>query len=137
MLIDWRSQENAEKYKEFRARASGCPFCEIDQNLNEIIEENTTMRVLTNAFKYELWDNCIVLDHLMVVPKRHTDSLGGFNFDESMDYIELLEKYDRLGYSVYGRASTNKQKSVAHQHTHLFKLDTETPIGDRIKDHLR
>lgn len=137
MRIDWRSQENADKYKEFRSRVSNCPFCQINQNFNEIIEENATMRVLTNAFKYEIWDNCIVLDHLMVVPKRHTNSLGGFNFDESIDHIELLEKYDQLGYSVYGRASTNKQKSVAHQHTHLFKLDTETPIDETLNRHLR
>ncbi len=137
MIIDWRSREDAKKYKEFRAHASGCPFCEIDQDLNKIIEENSTMRVIANAFRYEIWDNCVVLDHLMITPKRHTDSLGDFNFDESVDYVELLEKYDKLGYSVYGRASTNKHKSVQHQHTHLFKLGAKVEIEKHLDDHLR
>ena len=136
VVLDSRSRGNAERYKEFRAQANGCPFCEINQNLNKIVEENSTMWVIVNAFKYEIWDNCSVLNHLMIVPKRHTDFLGGFNFDESMDYVELLEKYDELGYSVYGRASANEQKSVAHQHTHLFKLGAKIALEDYLDDHL-
>ena len=35
--------------------------------------------------------------------------------------MDVIAEYEEQGYSVYARAPENKQKSVAHQHTHLIK----------------
>ncbi len=80
------------------------------------------MWVVCNIFPYDVWDTSTVKDHLMIVPKRHVDSVSHFKRTEQTEFMALLGKYEAKGYSVYARAPTNKMKSVTHQHTHLIKL---------------
>ncbi len=103
----------------------GCPFCRFEVNDNQVVHEGKEFWIVKNIFPYDLWENLEVLDHLMIVPKRHVDSLHHFTPTELEEYTMTLAKYDKQGYSTYGRTSKNVAKTIAHQHTHLLKL------GDR------
>lgn len=83
-----------------------------------------TFWLVANIFPYTIWDNFYVDEHLMLVPKRHIDSIGRFTDEELQTYGELLAEYEDDGYSVYGRAASNSAKSVTHQHTHLIKVSS-------------
>lgn len=78
--------------------------------------------LVDNIFGYEVWDGCVVEQHLMVVPKRHVHTLKDLKKAEKSQLIEQLATYEADGYSIYARAPQNITKSVAHQHTHLVKL---------------
>lgn len=64
-----------------------------------------------------------MIDHLMITPKIHTNSLKGMDADTALEYIDLIGDYESQGYNVYARAPDSSIKSVTHQHTHLLKLD--------------
>jgi diadenosine tetraphosphate (Ap4A) HIT family hydrolase len=59
----------------------------------------------------------------MIVPKKHTDSLGTLKASDKVEYVDLLAKYEAKGYNVYARPPRSTSKSIAHQHTHLIQLD--------------
>ena len=80
--------------------------------------------VTRNIFPYTVWDSYFVDEHLMLIPKRHVDSIGKLSDHELMVFGKVLGRYEDAGYSVYGRAATNGSKSVAHQHTHLIKVSS-------------
>ena len=79
--------------------------------------------IIKNIFPYDIWDDQGVLDHLMVIPKRHIESIGDFNEKELMEYSKIAGQYDKSGYSIYARSFSNSIKSIPHQHTHFIKLD--------------
>jgi len=62
-----------------------------------------------------------VTDHLMIVPKKHVESLHDLTSKEKIDIIDLIATYEKKGYNVYAREKGNATKSVPHQHTHLIK----------------
>lgn len=98
-----------------------CAFCHIEKGDAQFIEETPHFKVIKNFFPYSLWDGQDVADHLMVVPKRHTDSLARMNNKEKIEYVNILEKYESHGYNIYSRAPSSSIKSVIHQHTHFIK----------------
>jgi len=63
-------------------------------------------------------------DHLLVVPKKHTDKLADFTAPESVEFMGIIGSYESQGYNIYARAPQTVSKSVMHQHTHLIK-----PVG--------
>jgi diadenosine tetraphosphate (Ap4A) HIT family hydrolase len=99
-----------------------CNFCEFSKDSDQVIAESPNFWIVKNIFGYDIWDNMDVIDHLMIVPKKHMTSLAELDVTQLQEYSQLLAKYEAEGYSFYARASTNKAKSVAHQHTHLLKL---------------
>lgn len=101
-----------------------CPFCK--ENDSSLIEDGKSFRVIRNIFPYSLWDGQDVEDHLMITPKKHTNSLAGLSSKEKAEYVDLISKYEALGYNLYARAPKSKIKSVVHQHTHLIKNIGET-----------
>jgi len=107
-------------------KSSGCGFCNFndESKKDEIISEHENFWLVKNIFPYDIWDDQGVSDHLMLVPKRHMESIGDMNDKESLEYAKILGVYDKLGYSIYARSSSNVVKSVVHQHTHLLKLDS-------------
>lgn len=80
------------------------------------------MYIMPNRVSYDLFEERRVTDHLMVVPKRHVETLADFTKEENLDYMALIGKYEQQGYNVYARGVGSITRSVAHQHTHLIKL---------------
>lgn len=111
--------------KKTRKANTGCGFCGFDSEgkKGEVVSSHKYFWLVNNIFSYDIWDDQGVIDHLMLVPKRHVDSLGDMNDEELLEYSKILGAYDKLGYSIYARSSGNVIKSVLHQHTHLLKLD--------------
>jgi galactose-1-phosphate uridylyltransferase len=97
-----------------------CPFCALDDR--DIHVDGPSMRVMANRFPYSYWDGGNVVEHLLLVPKRHVLSLAELQDDEKLEAISLMAEYEADGYSVYWRNQTSSSRSIPHQHTHLFKL---------------
>lgn len=100
-----------------------CPFCSITENDSQYIDETASFKVIRNTYPYTVWDGQGVVDHLMIVPKKHTDTLGDIGTEAAAEYIKLIELYEKDGYNFYARAPQSNIKTVHHQHTHLIKLD--------------
>lgn len=100
-----------------------CPFCAIEKGHSEYIEETRFLKVIKNLIPYSVWDGQGVVAHLMIVPKEHTDKLGDLSAEAAVEYLKLIDKYETLGYNLYARAPASTVKTVAHQHSHLIKLD--------------
>lgn len=60
-------------------------------------------------------------DHLLIIPKQHTDKLGDLSDVAAIEFLRLIDKYEDRGYNVFARAPLSKIKSVVHQHTHLIQ----------------
>lgn len=100
-----------------------CVFCEIKKGSDQIVKEGKLFRVIINAFPYTLWDSCSVVEHMMIVPKRHIHSINKFTKDEIEEYHRITASYEKNGYDLYSRGLSSSMKSIAHQHTHLIKTD--------------
>lgn len=59
--------------------------------------------------------------HYLVVPKDHIKYLDELNHDASKEYIQILKRYEKEGFSIYSRAQQNTIRSETHLHTHLIK----------------
>jgi diadenosine tetraphosphate (Ap4A) HIT family hydrolase len=103
-----------------------CIFCDYTSKDESFISETKSFKIIDNIFPYTQWDGQGVLDHIMIVPKKHTDTLSDLTSYEAIEYVELVSSYESRGYSVYSRAQNSTRKTVAHQHTHLIKLDDQT-----------
>lgn len=60
-----------------------------------------------------------VIDHLMIIPKRHIGKLADFSDEAKLEYIALLEGYEAKGYNIYTRSPLSTTRSVYHYHTPL------------------
>lgn len=123
-----RSQKCEKAYREIkktRTKSTGCVFCSLgdESRKDEIITDHKYFWLVKNIFAYDIWDDQGVIDHIMLVPKRHFESIGEMNNDERLEYATIIGDHDNNGYSSYARSSKNGIKSVPHQHTHLIKLD--------------
>ncbi len=103
-----------------RASDNECPFCSLDQHSEQFIEETPSFLVIRNIAPYSVWDGQGVSDHLMIVPKLHTDKLGDLDDKAAIEYLRLVDAYEGRGYNLFARAPRSKNKSVVHQHTHLI-----------------
>jgi ATP adenylyltransferase len=98
-----------------------CTFCNEDTRAR-IIEENDTMFVIANRVSYDMFEGRKVTDHLMVIPKRHVETVIEFTDQEKLDQMNVAGEYEAKGYNVYARGVGSVTRSVKHQHTHLIKL---------------
>ena len=116
-----RSRKEELKYRTYRKQTNfdECEFCK--SLPAQEIKTTSLFKVIQNKFPYTIWDGQTVVDHLMIVPKAHTDTVAHFTDDMIADYFKLLQEYEAQGYNVYARAPSSKIKSIAHQHTHLLK----------------
>ncbi len=101
--------------------STGCPFCNVHSSGQDKVQETKHFFVIKNILPYDLWDHQKINDHLMIVPKEHTEHLGSIGSSAAIEYIELIDKYEKLGYDLYARSPLSQMKSVRHQHTHLLK----------------
>lgn len=121
-----RKRKNQKRYKMHAVSVtSSCEFCDFMNGTEQVKKEYPHFWIVLNIFGYDNWDGFVVTDHLMVVPKRHVDSISHFTPTEAKSYLELLAEYEAKGYSIYARAADNKAKSIVHQHTHLIKLNSK------------
>lgn len=121
-----RRPANERRYAEYREahRSSGCAFCAlVDNPSDEVVEDTKQCLVIVSMFGYDFWDDCGVSEHLMVIPKRHVESLAELDDAERVDYMNTIAEQQVRGYSLYARAPSSITGSVAHQHTHLIKID--------------
>lgn len=124
-----RSRREELHYKDSlrQSRGDGCPFCAITTDTERVVESGRNFFVIHNIFPYSLWDGQYVIDHLMVVPKRHINSLSALKTREKAEYVDILGQYESNGYNIYARAPQSTTKSVPHQHTHLIRLNGKRP----------
>lgn len=120
-----RSRKEEKIYKNHLkiTNRDSCAFCPINEDSDQLIEETSCFKIIRNIFAYSIWDGQQVTDHLMITPKKHTDSLAGMKTNEKIEYIDLIEKYEKQGYNIYSRAPSSAIKSIIHQHTHLIKTE--------------
>lgn len=102
-----------------------CTFCQLSEE--EKIAETESFIVLRNLFGYDVFDLSETEDHLMVIPKKHTDNLRVLSDSERLELMNILIDYETKGYNVFFREPQSSVKTVDHHHTHLIKL------GKRIK----
>ncbi len=116
-----------KKYLEYQAEyQGGCDFCKLHVGDGQVVQETPHLWIAKNRFPYSVWDGFGVIEHLMILPKRHIDSLASFTDAEAKEYFKVMSVYESHGYSVYSRAPDSAAKSMPHQHTHLIKLN-KTP----------
>lgn len=121
-----RSRKHEVNYRRHRRSLdpkAGCEFCEINDQHEQFVGETAHFKIIKNIFPYSVWDEQDVVDHLMLVPKLHTDSFTIFSPEISVEYVELLSGFEDKGYSFYTRAANSTAKTVVHLHTHLIKLN--------------
>jgi ATP adenylyltransferase len=95
----------------------------------EAVAENKSARVIPNLTFYDLWEMRDVVDHLMIIPKRHVTTLKELTPTERSDIMDLMADYEAQGYDIYARSPDSIRKSVPHQHTHLIKTTRKVPRG--------
>lgn len=119
-----------KKYQKLNKDVNGTVACSLCDAIDAdgIVEDAVSMRVIKNRVPYDMFDGLPTTgEHLLVVPKRHVLLFADFHTEERLEYMEIMAKYEKLGYSVYARSHTNVQRSQAHQHTHLIKLGRHYP----------
>ena len=122
-----RSRAMQKNYAKKRSgHTKGCIFCRVSKNnVAQIIEARKHCLILRNIHGYDMWDGFGVVDHLMVIPRRHVVGLSELTKAEKMACLEAMTEYEAQGYSLYARAPENSSKTVVHQHTHLIKIDNK------------
>jgi ATP adenylyltransferase len=102
------------------------PFC-TEEAKQPILYENETMFIIANRVSYDVFEGRDVQDHLMVIPKRHVETLDKLTEQEKIDLMTIAGEYEVRGYNIYARGMGSVSRSVKHQHTHLIKLNNKKP----------
>ena len=96
---------------------------------NLVVEKFEYFILVENLFPYQIWDGFEVEKHLLIIPKRFTETISDFSPAEREENFEILSKYEALGFSIYARAAQNVRKTVKHQHTHLITLNYDRRVN--------
>lgn len=104
-----------------------CGFCDAIDPAG-VIEETKHLRLIHNRVPYDMFDGLETTgEHYLIVPRRHVLTIADFTDDELLETMQLIAKYEPLGFSVYARSASNVHRSQPHQHTHLIQLITKEP----------
>lgn len=87
-----------------------------------MVKETNLFYVISNRVAYDYFEGVPVLDHLMVIPKRHITTLADMTDAEKVEYVTVLGEYEDKDYAVYSRAVESDIRSVEHIYTHLLKI---------------
>lgn len=124
-----RTRKSQKRYIQDGFNSKECPFCGIkEKEPRKIHEEKAYFYRVENIFGYDIWDDHIVSEHEMIVPKRHITSLAEITDEEGLEYLQLIKAAEANGYCIYSRGVDGPTKSVPHFHTHLIKLNTSKRI---------
>lgn len=114
----YRLKKAELKYKKEHSN-NKCPFCDPDSI--EIIDQTENFYILKNLFPYNIWDRRKVKVHLMVVSKKHHESLHEIDRNLIGEYTTVIANYAVQGFDVFTRGKGSITKTVTHFHTHLIK----------------
>ena len=120
-----KTRNNYKKLNASDRQQADCTFCRTLKQKAGIVYDGSTMFILSNRVSYDLFEGRAVTDHLMVIPKRHTESLADFTDEEALEMHRLSGEYELKGYNIYARSSDSVTRSVRHQHTHFIKTDNK------------
>ena len=123
-----RTRAMQKRYRDYiqRSDTSICYFCNLDEaEAPKPMRQYAHFYVAPNQFGYALWDACKVVDHLLLIPNKHRVGLASLNTKELNEMAKIIAEYETKGYTFYGRATETVTGSVAHQHTHLVKLERQ------------
>lgn len=113
-----------KKYIKLRKTDGDCPFCN-KQRFKDVVYKDNYIYVVKNAVKYDLFDGLEVVEHLMIIPRRHLISFNEMNKAEKLAIINKMAEYESQDYSVYTRGKMNVNRSVQHHHTHIIKTNSK------------
>lgn len=121
-----RSAADAAAYKKFRAETPEgvCAFCDHIDRHCDIIATYRAFFLVRNRFPYVHWENQTVASHLMIIPKQHVLSLSELTPTEVDEWATLCAEFEGKDHTIFSRSPGDKSRSVAHQHTHLIKLQS-------------
>lgn len=111
----------SDRRKQNKHPVTNCILCEVDEVDQSFVSKSKYFKIVRNRFPYAIWDYQRVVDHVMLVPLKHTDNLAALSKEARLEFVDLISKYESTGYHVYARATHSDTKSIAHQHTHLIK----------------
>lgn len=119
-----------------------CVFCSFDKDKieNTIIEETKYFYVLPGV-------GALVDGYLLIVSKRHVNSMADLEDNEKCEYKKIINKYRKKFNSIYNKYpiifehgtpkihSKNKANSVFHAHTHIVNhnFNDENKIISNLK----
>lgn len=102
-----------------------CVFCELDKNkiANTIIEETDTFYVTPSV-------GALVEGYILIISKKHINSMTELNSDEKIEYLSILEKYRKLFFKKFHKfpivfehgtsiQDETSASSIVHAHTHI------------------
>jgi galactose-1-phosphate uridylyltransferase len=120
-------RKTLKTYAKLRAkdeRTMGCSYCSDYANGTfKLIAEGGTMLTVYNRVPYDMFEGQRVTDNIMVIPKRHVETLADFSDEEKLEHMTIVGNYERQGYDVYARGVGSITRSMTHQHTHLIKME--------------
>lgn len=107
-----------------------CIFCDIDESKTEntIIEETDYFYILPTL-------GSLVDGYILIVTKRHINSMSELNDNELEEYKTIITKYQNLFNKIYNKTpivfehgtpnqnSKMKANSVTHAHTHIVNIN--------------
>ena len=119
-----RNRKQQKEYHKYRKThpVKGCQFCDLAHGAEHILRTYQNFWVIENLFPYHIWDSAIAKEHILLVPKRHIESLAQFTHQERTEYMAIIAEYESTGYNIYSRSPASGQKSVPHQHTHFIRV---------------
>lgn len=120
---------NVEKHYKQLPKPARCPFCHpADIAERKILATTTHALVISAQPSYHLWEFRDVIEHLLVVPRRHVRSLGELSPQERLAIMDIICDYEQRDYNVYARSVHSVKRTVPlHQHTHLIKTHVRHP----------
>lgn len=118
-------------YKQF-PRDGECVFCKSKKD--ELVVETKHFVILRNLFGYDIFDMCEVEDHLMLIPKKHSDNLDVLTKEERLEFMNIAIQYEKKGYNIFFREPHSIIKTVDHHHTHLLKLGKRVKLIEYTKE---
>lgn len=118
-------RKTIQKYRS-RQKTQTCPFCSAN-TLASAVYKDESIYIVPNLTKYDLWELHDVVDHLLIIPKRHVETLGELTNKEQLAIMDCVADYEAKGYSIYARGVGFVKRSVKHQHTHLIKTSNKKP----------
>lgn len=102
-----------------------CIFCKLDENkiANTIIEETENFYIKPSL-------GALVEGYILIISKKHINSMAELNESEKIEYLSIIEKYRNLFKKIYNRfpiifehgtngLSETSASSIVHAHTHI------------------
>lgn len=58
-----------------------------------------------------------VVEHLLLVPKKHTENLKALGDKERLEMMSIIAEYESEGHNIYARGVENERRSIVHLHS--------------------